>query len=372
MQGLMLKLLNVDAEGERALRVVSYFDQLMLHHPDLESVVRSTAILADCTAGIRLPGNGGTHRINSDGVSLPAAAAFSASSSVTVPIDEDNAGAGFAWLERDGSDGDLDEFILERMALIAASVIQRSAGGRDIDFASGFSDPALVQLLVNDRASEAERSRAARLMGLDHSSPIQIVAWAPEPGTSSDLEASVGTLRELWKRQIHLAQLSTDLAIAIVVTREKVDWSEVLIGGRASSGTIVEAVNAPKSWRQAREGLRFAGIGTAWPRLLDSDVVGSLRLLSILDAAEVNADKDVERIQALWDSPGGTESIQILDYFLHAESVRSAAREAKFHHSSIQNRLGRIETAIAISLKTGDGRQRAAHALLLWQLFRER
>jgi hypothetical protein len=258
------------------------------------------------------------------------------------------------------------------MALIAASVIQRSSFNRDIDYASGFSDPALAQLLVNERVSEAEGSRAARLMGLDHSSPVQIVAWAPEPDTSSDLESAVEALRDVWKRQIHLAQISTDLAIAIVVTREGVKWTGAELGGRACSGSIVEAVNAPQSWRQAREGLRFAGIGTAWPRLLDSGAVGSLRLLALLDPATVNADGDVERIQALWESPGGAESIQILDYFLHSESVRSAAREAKFHHSSVQNRLGRIETALALSLKSGSGRQRAAHALLLWQLFRER
>jgi hypothetical protein len=372
MQGLMLKLLNVDAEGERALRVVSYFDQLMMHHPDLESVVRSTAILADCTAGIRLPESGLVFRINADGVSLPATGVFAPSSSVDVPFNEDAATAGFAWLEREGAGGDLDEFILERMGLIAASVIQRSSFSRDFDYASGFSDPALAQLLVNERASEAERSRAARLMGLDHSSPVQIVAWAPEPTTSSDLEASVDALREVWKRQIHLAQISTDLAIAIVVTRESVKWTGAELGGRACSGSIVEAINAPQSWRQAREGLRFAGIGTAWPRLLESTSVGSLRLLALLDPAAVNADRDVERIQALWESPGGAESIQILDYFLHSESVRSAAREANFHHSSVQNRLGRLEAALTINLKSGGGRQRAAHSLLLWQLFRER
>ncbi len=372
MQGLMLKLLNVDAEGERALRVVSYFDQLTLHHPDLESVVRATAILADTTAGVRLPDSGLVYRINADGVSLPATAVFSPSSSVAVPVNENSGTEGIAWLERDGTGGDLDEFILERMALIAASVIQRTSFNRDIDYASGFSDPALAQLLVNDRASEAERSRAARLMGLDHASPVQVIAWAPGPSTNSDMEASVDALRELWKRQVHLAQISADLAIAIVVTREGVNWAGDELRGRACSGSIVEAVSAPQSWRQAREGLRFAGIGTAWPRLLDAGAIGSLRLLSLLDAPTVNSDKDVERIQSLWESSGGDESIQILDYFLHADSVRSAAREAKFHHSSVQNRLARIENALSINLRTGDGRQRAAHALLLWQLFRER
>ncbi len=372
MQGLMLKLLNVDAAGERALRVVSYFDQLLLHHPDLESVVRSTAILADCVAGIRLPNNGLAFRINADGVSLPANDPLVPSASVAVPVNDDSSASGHAWLEREGAGGDLDEFILERMALIAAGVIQRSSYSRGFDYASGFSDPALAQLLVNERASEAERSRAARLMGLDHSSPVQIIAWAPDPAANSELEGSIGALRESWQRQIHLAQLSTDLAIAIVVTREPIQWLDSGLPGRACTGSIVEAVNAPKSWREAREGLRFAGIGTAWPRLLDSAAIGSLRILASLDPATVNSDQDVERMQSLWESHGGTESIQMLDYFLHSESVRSAAREAKFHHSSMQNRLSRIEKTLSMNLKSGDGRQRASHALLLWQLFRDR
>jgi hypothetical protein len=371
MQGLMLKLLNVDAAGERALRVVSYFDQLLLHHPDLESVVRSTAILADCVAGIRLPNNGRTFRINADGDSLSPNDSFVPSATVALPASDDTSLPGHAWLEREGAGGDLDEFILERMALIAAGVIQRSSYNRDFDYASGFSDPALAQLLVNERASEAERSRAARLMGLDHSSPVQIIAWASPLTADADLEASIGALRESWQRQVHLAQLSNDLAIAIVVTREPIQWSDSGLPGRACAGSIVEAVNAPKSWREAREGLRFAGIGTAWPRLLNSTTIGSLRMLASLDPAMVNSDPDVERIQSLWDANGGAESIQMLDFFLHSESVRSAAREANFHHSSMQNRLGRIEKAISINLKSGDGRQRASHALLLWQLFRE-
>ncbi|AMM18970.1 hypothetical protein AX769_00975 [Frondihabitans sp. PAMC 28766] len=365
----MLKLLNVDAAGERALRIVSYFDQLALHHPDLEAVVRSTALLADCTAGLELPDDLGGHRFTPDGVAVATSLPDATSTAVEVTLNDRSETAGRAWLERPGGPGDLDDFILERMAITVASVVERRTSPRDLDYAAGFADPALAQLFVNERASETDRSRAARLLGLEHSSQVQLVAMQVDPEVPDDLERVSEPLRVSWRRKVFVARMSRDVGILIVATREPVDWSGVELQRRACSGPVVEAADAPQSWREARDGLRFAGLGAAWPSMLPSESVGSLRLFVSLDPETVRRHPDFQKLTKMHSQTGGDESIMILDFFLHAESLRSAARDARFHHSSVQNRLTRIERELGFDLKTGTGRQRASSALLLWQLF---
>ena len=82
----------------------------------------------------------------------------------------------------------------------------------------------------------------------------------------------------------------------------------------------------------------------------------------------LNAHPDVRRMARLAATPGGDEALTALDYFLHAESLRSAARAANFHHSSLQSRISRISKVLEMDLKTSNGRERAAIALLLWRV----
>jgi hypothetical protein len=369
MQGLMLKLLNVDAAGERALRVVSYFDQLLVHQPNLESVVRASAILADCPVGLVLPRIGLRLRFGPDGIELGAGAPPADSNQLAIDGPDDREG-GLVWLEREGSHGDLDDFILERMALTVAGVLMRSAPLVDVDLATGLSDPALAQLLVNEKANEAERSRAARLMGIDQSSHIQLVAVQSDFSRPSYVERLAADLRAGWKRQAFAAQMSKDVVIVVAIGRDPVSWDAVSVEGRAASSGVVEVLEAPEAWRQARVALRFAGLGSAWPNQLDAAQVGVLSVLPAIDPAAVRADPDVRRIESLAAAPGGAESIRILDIVLHSETLRSAAREANFHHSSIQSRLAGIEKRYGLTLRTGRDRQRLSTALLLWQLNR--
>ena len=360
----MLKLLNVDAAGERALRVVAYFDQLVANNPDLDSVVRATALIADCPAGLDLRERGILLRFNTEGAPLAGTGIPTDQASLT----GEAGGRGSVWLERGGASRELDEFIVERFALTVSTVLMRERPPSELDFASGFADPALAQMLVNDRVSEAERSRAARLMGLQASGTVQLIAL--EPGRDESLEQITLRLRESWQLPLHVAELSQHLALVVVVTREPVTWSSDAAVGRAASGPVVELLQAPRSWSVARETLRFAGAGSTWPRVLDSEQLGVIRLLGLLDPAVVAAHPDVARIERLAAQPGGSETIGILDHFLHADSLRSAARAANFHHSSLQSRITRIGSSLGIDLKTASGRERANLALLLWRAFR--
>jgi hypothetical protein len=340
----MLKLLNVDAAGERALRVVAYFDQLGGNRPDLDSVVRATALIADCAAGLQLRDRSLVIRYGTDGVPLEGPVAATEEAALLV----DSSDVGSVWLERGGETRDLDEFIVERYALTAAAVVGRERPVEQ-DLAQGFADPALAQLLVNEKASETERSRAARLIGLPTGGYVQLIAIEPAPGETP--EALTAQLRAKWQRPIHAAELSRHLVLLMVVTRDPVKWGIAEIAGRAAAGPVVDVIDASRSWAAAREGLRFAGAGASWPRVLDSSDLGVVRLLGHLDPTTVAAHPDIVEIERLASAPNGAESVAILDHYLHADSLRSAAREVNFHHSSLQTRIKRIGEALGMDLK---------------------
>ncbi|GIH21388.1 hypothetical protein Raf01_95600 [Rugosimonospora africana] len=353
----MLKLVNVDGAGERALRVVSYFDQLSTNSPDLEAVVRAAAVIADCTAGLEVPGRGVMVRCSQDGEPLHQ------------PMGQPSGVRGLeggeegkVWLERESKALELDEFIIERFALAATSVLQRRAPN-NLDATIGFSDPALAQILVSDRANEAERSRAARLIGLQPSSSVQLMALEPDEGTS--VESLARELRRVWARQLFAAELSRRLALILVVGAQPAKLGAFDFPGRLGVGPVVETLDAPTSWSAARETLRFAGAGVAWPRALDAGTVGVLRLLSRLDPSAVAAEDDVAAIARIAVEPGGEQALELLDHFLHSGSLREAARATNFHHSSLQNRITRIGAQLGIDLNSPAGRQRAQLALLL-------
>lgn len=365
----MLKLLNVDAEGERALRIVSYFDQLTQHRPDFGAVVRSTAILADCTAGLLIPGTGALFRFNEEGESLPPDPQASISTFTDLETFDSTTSAGRVWLERLEGPRTLDDFILERMALTVAGVIERRNRNHNLDSASGLADPALAELLVNDRANEEERSRAARLMGFEHDRQIQIAAISSS-GLSALPPHELGRrLQQAWSARVEVVQMSTNISMAIaVVTSTPVGWTGVGLDIRAALGSPVDLLNAPRAWSEARSALRFAGLGSSWPQLMQIDMVGAVGMLAGVDPTLLKAHPDVRAIQAYSESSSGQENLAILEVYLHAESLRAAARSLNFHHSSLQMRISKLEKELAMPLQTGIQRYRAATAVLMWQL----
>ncbi|MEU4667925.1 hypothetical protein AB0F91_08130 [Amycolatopsis sp. NPDC023774] len=53
MKGLLLRLSAVDSDAEAAVRVIAYFDELVAHRATISDLVRATASLAECVAGLQ-------------------------------------------------------------------------------------------------------------------------------------------------------------------------------------------------------------------------------------------------------------------------------------------------------------------------------
>ncbi|WP_051791427.1 PucR family transcriptional regulator [Amycolatopsis jejuensis] len=69
MKGLLLRLSAVDSGAEAAVRVIAYFDELVTRRATLPDLVRATASLAECAAGLR-HGAGPALRFRPDGTAL--------------------------------------------------------------------------------------------------------------------------------------------------------------------------------------------------------------------------------------------------------------------------------------------------------------
>jgi hypothetical protein len=141
--------------------VVLFYDTLMRRRVDLPALARASAALAECVAGIRLPGTGRAIRMAPDGHPAPPPAP---PASTTAPILLDQEAVGAVWLERPGP---LDDLLLDRLAIAAAAVLGRSGPA-----ATTMGDPALVELVISADSDPAARARALRLLGFAADRPV--------------------------------------------------------------------------------------------------------------------------------------------------------------------------------------------------------
>ncbi|MFI1951502.1 PucR family transcriptional regulator [Streptomyces xinghaiensis] len=171
MKGLLLRLSALDADAATAVRVIAHFEALMSAGSDAVSLVRSTAGLAQCAAGLERTG-GRRVRFGPGGAALPGEPERVSGSAFFG--DTDSGPGGRVWLERPGAPGPFDELVLEWMAIAARMLDGRRRAAEPPHAA----DPALVELVLSEREAVEDRARALRLLGLVPELPLRVVAVA--------------------------------------------------------------------------------------------------------------------------------------------------------------------------------------------------
>ncbi|MFI0713140.1 PucR family transcriptional regulator [Streptomyces inhibens] len=343
MEALAVRLSQLDSHVDGAIRVIMFYDTLMRRRVDLPALARASAGLAECVAGIRLHGTGRTIRVSPDGreTSAPPAPA-----SATTPITLDEEEIGTVWLERPGAPGslDLDELLLERLALAAAAVVERYGPAR-----TTMADPALVELVISADSDEAARARALRLLGFAADLPVRVVAVRSQ----LPLDQVGGLLCPA--RPVKAAPLA-DVGVILATT---VDQARIPAGVRAGIGA---AESPDRSWREARTALRFT---TPRRPVVHYDGLGALALLAQVpqDTARDNAD-----VAAIARIAGTPEDLETLDVYCDTGSLRRAADLLHLHHSSVARRLEQIAKTLDIELTEPTGLIRAKLALTVWRL----
>ncbi|MEV5355525.1 helix-turn-helix domain-containing protein [Streptomyces sp. NPDC093516] len=341
MEALAVRLSQLDAQVEGAIRVVMFYDTLMRRRVDLPALARASAGLAECVAGIRLHGTGRSIRFSPGGGQAPAASA-PPSSTVAITLDDEEIGT--VWLERPGPPLPLDEVLLDRLAIAAAAVVERYGPAR-----TTMADPALVELVVSRGTDEAARARALRLLGFAPELPIRVVAVR----STVPLDRVGGLLCPA--RPVKAAPLG-DVGVVLAAS---VDRAALPDGVRAGIGT---AESPEESWRQARTALRFT---TARRPVVSHADLGALALLAELPEDTVRANADVSALARLADAP---EDLRTLEAYCATGSLRRAADRLHLHHSSVARRLEVIGRALGFDLTEPAGALRAGLALTAWHL----
>ena len=316
MEDLVGRLTALDPDAGAALKVIAYFDRLVEGRAGLEPIVRGAAVLTGVPARLVWAEHRVSIAVGPDGVlrkvdGAPDAAWPSAPLSLGGPP--------VLWLERSGPASPVEAMVLERAASAARGVLYRTGGPAAVDD---------VQAVLDEHATERDRLRAARRLGL-------------------------GT---------------TAMAVALDGGRPVVTSEEPTIDcGRAGIGPTVPIADLPASWAAARTALRFTAEGTQQdpgPRVVRADELGGLALLANAVGEEPIQDvRDLERARstAPW-------ALATLDAVATSSSLRAAATSLVVHHSTLQDRLAHVEDLLGWSVRDPRGRLRLQLALALRRL----
>jgi hypothetical protein len=363
MHGLLSKLAGIDSSAERGLRVIEFFDQLTMHHADIEAVTRAAAVLAQATAGVVLDDLGEIYAITASGALLDHAGPGAGALVNEIVVDDQSVGR--AWLDRpEAGDGhEWDELIISRMALALATVYARTRAEHVQQL--GLADPALLHVLIRDSSTEAETARAARLLGFPPGETVRVIATSG-PGNVDEPTARMRkALAAATGRRVVAAAMSANTAVLILAA----SGAPAVIPGSELAvcvGSPVPVEQAARSWHAARRGLRFTSLpGRRWTT---ADELGCLVALADVDPAHVNALPDVQAISKVSAGRSGRNDLELLDCLGRFDSIREIASALHMHHSSVAYRLSKMSDVLGYDPRTPEGQYRARTALLLWHL----
>ncbi|MBC3193747.1 hypothetical protein H7X46_22055 [Pseudonocardia sp. C8] len=320
MQELVDRLTALDPEAGESLKVVAYFDALVLSGAGLDALLRGAAALSGAIAGAERHGR--VTRRSPDGRSAPEPA--------TVPRSpESTYSAGTVWLERETKPHARDAMIVERLALAVGVLESRRDPTGDLE------------VVLDPEKTIDERTKALARLHVDAGSRVRVIATHPRSG---DARSALTTL---------------------VPTRYGIVRATLCRGDTeppstpAGIGQWVAADHAPESWQGALISLQV--IGDDRP-VLDAELLGVL--LPVALACDPESPHDDVRALARLDA----RSAHILQILVEADSLRSAAATLGMHHSSIQAKHESLTRELGYDPRTITGRIRYGIAELYRRL----
>lgn len=319
-----IRLSALGSGADAVLGIVAHFDALVESSADAEAVIRSAEALAECPVGVRW-------------------------TSATQPD---------VWLERAGGTGHpLDEALLDRVRHALRMAVSR--GGSTVQL----GDPALLELVLSDNELSAERARAIRLLGLDETREVRVLAVSAESPT----DALRVVVRELGDQSVRSATIGADTALLCYSSEDARSLSDRLDaaiiaafppplpvqvgrGPWVGIGARTTVFGAAESWRQAQRGLRFASSTHFGRRAVAYERLSALELLADLPLEQVLHNSDVVRINQLASTPAGAHEVDTTEAFCVLGSLRRTATQLHLHHSTVAARIAHVEAAMGWDL----------------------
>lgn len=345
---------DLDGDGREA--VIRFFDAMLVEGLDLDEVLRRTAVLAGCAVGVSAE-VAGAHR-GFDALGVPQTTVPDGASSRRL------VSRGVVWSARHGDPVRLDETMLERLSIVC-EVARRHALAPVAG--EGF---AALETALSPVADEVDRSRALRLLGIEPTAQVTVLAYDGPIADAADMLARLretAAVRVAPVAAIHAVVVVGDLPEGVVVPR----------GARIGAGRRGAALDAATAWRQALTSLRYA-LPSAHGRPADSfveailvsyDDLGAFALIAEHLPVERIADNhDLAALDRLVAAPGGAEMRRTLETVAATGSIRQAAKQLHLHHNSVAHRVGRAEVELGFVINAPYGRPRLLLALVFQRL----
>ena len=264
---------------------------------------------------------------------------------------------GTVWMRDAGEDDARRVLILDQLAIAIA--IERA--GIRLDANLPLRDPAAaVRVLAAPSSTPDERATAARALRIEPDVRVRAVARRqPRAGTAPGARSALD-----WA--FSTAPGPGHVAVALVTEQEAaaLDACGVPLG----IGRPVTVASFHRSAADAARALAFACPTGRGRNVWRAESLAGLLLLADLAADDLVALPDVQRVDVAIDGAHRLEDLAILEAVGWSPSVRAAARELGYHHSSVCGRLQRISEAAGFPVADSTERLRLQTAVLALRL----
>jgi PucR C-terminal helix-turn-helix domain len=355
MFGLLLRLSSLDADAASAVRVIGFYDALSERGADIKMIMRQTAMLAECSVGVRTADAHLSERVEPSGVAHSGGPPPGSRVHRTPSGDE-------VWLERDGDSHPLDDLLVERFALAVAVVLSHRP--QEIDH---LDRSALIQVAISAGASNSERRRALDRLGIRAKSVLHVLAVAGAPerldefcyGLPESCIAQVGASRVVLTPQLATESMGIPVGCRVGVARPHL------------------AEELRQAWREACTALRFSLPSKhSEPPYTQhegaivrfEDLGGFAVVAEAVTAVQISQVADVIALNCLAEHVGGEEMIRTLEAVAATDSLRGAAAILHMHHNTVAHRVARAEQVLSYSVTDLYGRPRLMLALMLQRI----
>lgn len=345
----MYRLAELDADSAGLVRVIDYFDALVRHGADTASLLRASAALADCVVGIETSGKFGSldvRRCDPRGQwsPWPQLAPTTAKDIVIGDVV-----AGRVWIERSGDHLPLDEMLVDRMALTAASILQPRRPLTDAEHTRNL-------LLPMDEFAVLTACASLRI---DPSAPVRVlvstlvggarlpISYEATPGQATGIEIDGDHLNLVLDSRLSTPELAEAAASH---------------GARVGISLAVKASEAHRFLGTARFARSQASDCTP---VVNADDLGALVLLASGPKIDHTRIPDVVHALDLRESDTGLELLATLRVYLRSGTLRAAADSMHLHHSSVAHRLTKLSHHVGFSVDAIENRARAMAMIML-------